>query len=179
MEAGSHARSRPGQGNTRRVRGPVPRRGRAMRPARFAPNSSDTAQKAFIRAKEKKAVGDLTTARDELTRAAALDPTIEGVREMQRELRIGYPILYVGVRQFPVNLSPATARLDSEKQAVELIFEGLLEEVPEENGQSATGRARRWRCRSRCRAAASSCCGPSTATTSAAPASTATTSSAP
>ena len=95
---------------------------------------SDIAQKAFTRAREKKAVGDLTTARDELARAAALDPTIEGVREMQRELRTGYPILYVGVRQFPMNLSPATARLDSEKQAVELVFEGLLEEVPEESG---------------------------------------------
>ena len=92
------------------------------------------AQKAFTRAKEKKAVGDLTTARDELARAAALDPTIDGVREMQRELRSGYPILIVGVRQFPMNLSPITARVDSEKQAVELLFEGLLEEVPEESG---------------------------------------------
>jgi ABC-type oligopeptide transport system substrate-binding subunit len=53
---------------------------------------------------------------------------------MQRELRTGYPILYVGVRQFPAHLSPATARLDSERQAVELLFEGLLEEVPDESG---------------------------------------------
>ncbi len=94
----------------------------------------DIATKAFTRAREKKAVGDLTTARDELARAASLDPTIEGVREMQRELRSGYPILYVGVRQYPVNMSPVLAKLDSEKQAVELMFEGLLEEVPEENG---------------------------------------------
>lgn len=92
------------------------------------------AQKAFTRAKEKKAAGDLTTARDELARAAALDPSVDGVREMQRDLRSGYPILYVGVRQFPANLSPITARVDSEKQAVELIFEGLLEEVPDESG---------------------------------------------
>ena len=61
-------------------------------------------------------------------------PTIDGVREMQRELRTGYPILYVGVRQFPAHMSPATARLDSERQAVELLFEGLLEEVPDESG---------------------------------------------
>jgi ABC-type oligopeptide transport system substrate-binding subunit len=92
------------------------------------------AKDAFTRAKEKKAAGDLTTARDELARAAALDPTVEGIRELQRELRTGYPILHVGVRQFPVNMSPATARTDSEKQAVELLFEGLLEEVPEEGG---------------------------------------------
>jgi len=94
----------------------------------------DIAVKAFTRARDKKAVGDLATARDELARAASLDPTVEGVRDMQRELRSGYPILYVAARHFPVNMSPATARLDSEKQAVELVFEGLLEEIPEENG---------------------------------------------
>jgi ABC-type transport system substrate-binding protein len=106
--------------------------GEAVRKARN--QVKDIALKAFTRAREKKAVGDLTTARDELARAAALDPTIEGVREMQRELRTGYPILYVGVRQYPLNMSPSTAKLDSEKQAVELMFEGLLEEVPEEAG---------------------------------------------
>lgn len=94
----------------------------------------EMAVKAFTRAKDKKGVGDLTAARDELTRAAALDPTVEGIREMQRELRTGYPILQVGVRQYPVNMSPATARVDSERQVVELLFEGLLEEVPEDNG---------------------------------------------
>jgi ABC-type transport system substrate-binding protein len=94
----------------------------------------EIAQKAFNRAKEKKAVGDLQTARDELARASALDPTLDGIREMQRELRSGYPILAVGVRQFPVYLSPLLARFDSEKQAVELLFEGLLEEVPELTG---------------------------------------------
>lgn len=94
----------------------------------------EIASRAFTRAKEKKAVGDLTTARDELARASALDPTVEGLRDMQRELRTGYPILYVGVRQFPETMSPVTAKLDSEKQAVELIFEGLLEEVPDDNG---------------------------------------------
>jgi ABC-type oligopeptide transport system substrate-binding subunit len=94
----------------------------------------DLALKAFERARQKKAVGDTVSARDELIRAAALDSTIEGLREMQRELRTGYPILHVGVRQFPAHLSPATARLDSERQVVELLFEGLLEEVPEESG---------------------------------------------
>ena len=94
----------------------------------------ELAQKAFERARQKKAVGDLNSARDELVRAAALDATIDGVREMQRELRTGYPILSVGVRQFPAHMSPATARLDSERQAVELLFEGLLEEIPDESG---------------------------------------------
>ena len=94
----------------------------------------EMATKAFTRAKEKKGIGDLTTARDELARASALDPTVKGVREMQRELRVGYPILHVGVWHYPEKLSPATARLDSERQAVALMFEGLLEEIPEEDG---------------------------------------------
>ena len=92
------------------------------------------AQRAFTRAKDKKAVNDLTAARDSLAQAAALDPTIPGLREMQRELKAGYQTLYVGVRQYPVNMSPSTARFDSEKQVVELLFEGLLVEVPDDGG---------------------------------------------
>jgi ABC-type transport system substrate-binding protein len=53
---------------------------------------------------------------------------------MQRELKAGYQTLYVGVRDYPVNMSPITARLDSEKQVVELLFEGLLAEVPDDGG---------------------------------------------
>jgi ABC-type transport system substrate-binding protein len=102
--------------------------------ARIRAQLRDVAQKAFTRAKEKKAVGDLQTARDELRRAADLDPELDGVRDLQRELRTGYHVLYVGVRQYPQNMSPAAARLDSEKQAVALVFEGLLEEVPDEGG---------------------------------------------
>ncbi|HEV3437785.1 MAG TPA: ABC transporter substrate-binding protein [Gemmata sp.] len=94
----------------------------------------ELALKALNRSKEKFAVGDKRTARDELVRAEALDPDLDGIREMQRKLQIDYPILYVGVRQYPQNMSPVTARLDSEKQAVELLFEGLLEEVPDESG---------------------------------------------
>jgi peptide/nickel transport system substrate-binding protein len=94
----------------------------------------DTALKSLNRAREKKAAGDDRTARDELARTIALDPDLDGIREMQKLLQVEYPMLYVGVRQYPKNMSPATARLDSEKQAVELIFEGLLEEVPDESG---------------------------------------------
>jgi ABC-type transport system substrate-binding protein len=88
------------------------------------------ANRAFTRAKDKKAVNDLSAARDALAQAAALDPTVPGLRDMQRELKAGYQTLYVGVRQYPQNLSPITARTDGERQAVELMFEGLLAEVP-------------------------------------------------
>ncbi len=90
------------------------------------------AQRAFTRAKDKKAVDDLTSARDSLAQAAALDPTLPGLRDMQRELKAGYQTLYVGVRDYPQMMSPATARLDSEKKVVELVFEGLLAEVPDD-----------------------------------------------
>ncbi|MBP3954509.1 hypothetical protein J8F10_04325 [Gemmata sp. G18] len=89
---------------------------------------------AFALAKERKAANDTSGARDALTRAVALDPTIPGARDLQRELKTGYQTLYVGVRQYPELMSPSTARLDSEKQAVELIFEGLLAEVPDDGG---------------------------------------------
>ena len=92
------------------------------------------AQQAFTRAKDKHAVKDLIAARDALTRAAALDPTLPGVRDLQRELKLGYQTLYVGVRHYPEQMSPITARLDSEKQVVELLFEGLLAEVPDDGG---------------------------------------------
>ena len=90
------------------------------------------AQKAFTRAKDKKNANDLITARDSLAQAASLDPTLPGLRDMQRELKAGYQTLYVGVRDYPVMMSPSTARMDSEKQVVELLFEGLLSEVPDD-----------------------------------------------
>lgn len=90
------------------------------------------AQRALDRAKDRKAANDLTSARDALAQAAALDPALPGLREMQRELKAGYQTLYVGVRDYPEMMSPAAARLDSEKQVVELLFEGLLAEVPDD-----------------------------------------------
>ncbi len=95
----------------------------------------EMAQQALQRAREKKEVGDLSTARDELARAAALDPALEGLRELQRELRFGYPVLYVGIWHMPRYFSPALAKLDSEIQAVELLFEGLLTEVADSDGR--------------------------------------------
>lgn len=88
----------------------------------------------FDYARGKKGADDLVAARDALRKAELLDPTLPGLRDLQRELKTGYPILYVAARQFPERLSPATARFDSEKQCVELLFEGLLEEVPDESG---------------------------------------------
>ncbi len=70
--------------------------------------------------------------------ASRLDPTAPGVSELLKKLNVSPP-LYVAVRHFPTRLNPLTARLDSETQAVELVFEGLLEAVP---GESAGTRYR-------------------------------------
>jgi hypothetical protein len=84
----------------------------------------------FERARGFKREGNLVDARNDLTRAAQLDPTIPGLRELQKELGTSFPVLYVGVRIFPERMSPATARFDSEHQVVQLLFEGLLETIP-------------------------------------------------
>ncbi len=94
----------------------------------------ELALKALKRSQEKFDLGDKRTARDELARAISFDPDIDGIREMQKKLGLNYSVLYVAARQYPQYMSPATARLDSEKHAVELVFEGLLEEVPDPTG---------------------------------------------
>jgi ABC-type transport system substrate-binding protein len=92
------------------------------------------ATRLFDRAVKYKADGNLAEARNDLDRAEALDPTVPGLQDLRREIGSGYRVLYVGARVFPERMSPATARFDSEKQAVELLFEGLLEEVPDGSG---------------------------------------------
>ncbi len=64
-----------------------------------------------------------------LRTAEVLDPEAPGIANARLKLR--GTVLYVGVPKLPVRMSPATARLDSEKWAVELMFEGPLQSVPE------------------------------------------------
>lgn len=92
------------------------------------------AQTALRRATERNKAGDKKAASIALGEAVALDPTMPELRDLQRELKTGYQTLYVGVRDYPVMMSPSTARLDSEKQVAELIFDGLLAEVPDDGG---------------------------------------------
>jgi peptide/nickel transport system substrate-binding protein len=77
------------------------------------------------------AAQDPNQARLLLRAVEALNPEQPGLREIQRELRAGYSVLVVGVRQLPERMSPATARFDSERLAVELLFEGLTEAIPD------------------------------------------------
>ena len=97
---------------------------------------SAEARRLYERAVEEKKAGHLVDARNEVTRADSLDPSVPGLKELKRELGAGSAVLYVGVRTLPerLKLTPGTARFDSERQAVELLFEGLLEEVPDGPG---------------------------------------------
>jgi len=71
-------------------------------------------------------------ARNLLRSVELLDPDQPGLQELRKQLKAGYSTLVVAARRPPEHLSPATARYDSERQIVELLFEGLLDQLPDE-----------------------------------------------
>lgn len=75
---------------------------------------------------------DKDRARTLLNNAKLLNPDDPSVMAKQKELRAGYSALVVGVTRMPRLMSPATAREDSERMAVELLFESLLDPVPDD-----------------------------------------------
>jgi ABC-type transport system substrate-binding protein len=86
---------------------------------------------------EKKQAAEKLAKENKIKEAAALlqeaediYPQLPGLHDYSLKLSNKYPILYVGVLELPENLSPATAVSDSEKQAVELLFEGLVRLSP-------------------------------------------------
>jgi peptide/nickel transport system substrate-binding protein len=64
-----------------------------------------------------------------LRTAETFDPDAPGIED--NRIRLRGKVLYVGVSKLPERMSPATATTDAEKWAVELMFEGLLETVPD------------------------------------------------
>ncbi|CAN5506707.1 hypothetical protein BH11PLA2_BH11PLA2_04140 [soil metagenome] len=62
-----------------------------------------------------------------------LDPNFPGLRDLMGQLKGGYTILNVGVTRLPSSMSPLTAISDADKMAVELMFEGLVEAIPDES----------------------------------------------
>jgi peptide/nickel transport system substrate-binding protein len=69
--------------------------------------------------------------RNLLRNVESLAPDLSGLREAQKDSKLGFDTLVVGVKRMPRLMSPATAREDSEKMVVELMFEGLLEPTPD------------------------------------------------
>lgn len=105
------------------------------------PNSANETAKEIRSALAEKAKKLLDTAgttsdkdrqRTLLNNAKLLNPDDPSVTQKQKELRAGYSALVVGVTRMPRLMSPATAREDSEQMAVELIFESLLDPIPDE-----------------------------------------------
>ncbi len=61
-----------------------------------------------------------------LEQALSLSPRLPGLRDEWERRRQRYRVLYVAVRDLPEYLSPALAWSDAERQAGELMFEGLV-----------------------------------------------------
>jgi peptide/nickel transport system substrate-binding protein len=63
---------------------------------------------------------------DMLRRAEQIYARLPGLHDYRLKLENKVAVLRVGVRDLPVNLSPNLACTDAEKQAAELLFEGLI-----------------------------------------------------
>lgn len=87
--------------------------------------------KEFLSEAERKK-DDKSEVRNLLQVVQVIDPENPALLEKQRELKTGYSQLVIGVRRMPEFMSPARARFDAEHQAVELLFEGLSEAVPDD-----------------------------------------------
>jgi ABC-type oligopeptide transport system substrate-binding subunit len=91
---------------------------------------------ALARAKHAKQVlgaGKVVEAEKWLMAAEDLGPDLPAVKELRKQwqgalkLPQGKAVLRVGVRELPEFLSPALARTDAEREAVELLFESLVQ----------------------------------------------------
>jgi ABC-type transport system substrate-binding protein len=86
------------------------------------------AENLFARAREilEKDPNRRREALDLLRRAEDVFPRLPGLHDYRLKLDNALAVLRVGVRDLPVNLSPNLACTDSEKQAVELMFESVV-----------------------------------------------------
>ena len=86
------------------------------------------AEGLFARAREiiEKDPGRRREALDLLRRAEDIYPRLPGLHDYRLKQDNALAVLRFGVRDLPVNLSPNLACTDSEKQAVELLFESLV-----------------------------------------------------
>lgn len=94
------------------------------------------AQALFDRAKQLIKEERLPQAQELLRQAEDIYPRLPDLHDFRLRLENRYPILRVGVRELPVNLSPPLACTDTERQAVDLLFEGLVKlSLDPESGQ--------------------------------------------
>ncbi len=78
---------------------------------------------------------NLPQVRELLSQAEEIWPQLPGLRAYKIELSTDHPVLSVGVRgPLPKYLSPALACTDTERRAVEMLFESLVKLVPDDTG---------------------------------------------
>ncbi|HZT83025.1 MAG TPA: hypothetical protein VFA26_22535, partial [Gemmataceae bacterium] len=84
------------------------------------------AQSLFEQARDLMAKKDRTQAKQRLLQARALYPALPGLEDYYLQQEAEYPELVVGVRELPVFMAPGLAQTESERAAVDLLFEGLV-----------------------------------------------------
>src|SRR5262249_38372393 len=94
------------------------------------------AAELFKQAQEAKEKNHPEKANELATKAERLWPRLAGLRDFRWRLNRDHPTLGVGVRELPEFFSPPTAVLDSEKMAVELLFESLVKAHDGPGGQT-------------------------------------------
>jgi ABC-type transport system substrate-binding protein len=92
------------------------------------------AQDLFEMAKKARDAKDLARAEDLLQQAEETWPMLPQLRAERLRAVNDYPVLRVGVRELPKYMSPALACTDTERRAVELLFESLIKVSPDGRG---------------------------------------------
>ena len=77
---------------------------------------------------------DDKTAEKSLQEGVEIWPRLPGLRDELLKRQGKYSILNVGVRRLPKYMSPARAATDADQQALELLFEALIQTQPTEDG---------------------------------------------
>ena len=81
------------------------------------------------------AKGDKPKAIDLLRQATDTWPELPGLREYQMSIDRTYQMLRVGGRSLPKFMAPGRASTDAELRALDLLFEGLVQLVPDDEGR--------------------------------------------
>jgi ABC-type oligopeptide transport system substrate-binding subunit/tetratricopeptide (TPR) repeat protein len=94
----------------------------------------EQAKNMFQRAMELRKEKRQAEALELLKKAEDLCPDLPNLRAYRIEMDDAFPILRVSMRELPRYLSPARAFTDSERRCVDLLFESLVNLLPDERG---------------------------------------------
>lgn len=86
----------------------------------------DRAEQFLKDAQKAREAKDIPLAMGKLDIAVSIYPRLPGASDLRIQMSDAYPMLRVGVERLPKYMTPSTACTDSERQAVELLFESLV-----------------------------------------------------